>query len=56
MVRMSAEFESNITSVERIKEYCEVPHEAEWSIAETKPKDSWPDRGHVEFKNYFSFQ
>ena len=24
MVRMSAEFESNITSVERIKEYCQT--------------------------------
>ena len=27
LVRMSAEFESNITSVERIKEYCETEHE-----------------------------
>lgn len=27
LVRMSAEFETNITSVERIKEYCETPHE-----------------------------
>lgn len=27
LVRMSAEFESNVTSVERINEYCETPHE-----------------------------
>ena len=27
LVRMTAEFESNITSVERIKEYCETEHE-----------------------------
>jgi ABC-type multidrug transport system fused ATPase/permease subunit len=52
LVRMTADFESNIVSVERIKEYCEVPHEAEWSIAETKPKDSWPDEGHIQFRNY----
>ena len=29
---MSAEFESNITSVERIKEYCETEHEVNQQI------------------------
>ena len=24
----------------------------EWLNSETKPKDDWPDKGHVEFKNY----
>jgi hypothetical protein len=32
LVRMSAEFESNITSVERIKEYCETPHEVTFKV------------------------
>lgn len=27
LVRVSAEFESNITSIERIEEYCNTPHE-----------------------------
>ena len=27
LVRMSADFETNITSIERIKEYFETPHE-----------------------------
>ena len=27
MVRQTADFESNITSVERIDEYCNTPHE-----------------------------
>ena len=27
LVRMSAEFETNITSAERIEEYCHTPHE-----------------------------
>ena len=26
-VRMSAEFETNVTSAERIEEYCNTPHE-----------------------------
>ena len=32
LVRMSAEFETNITSVERIKEYCETPHEVSYPL------------------------
>ena len=51
-VRYSSEFETNITSVERINEYCNTPHEAEWSIEETKPPKVWPDQGHIQFKNY----
>lgn len=27
LVRMTAEFESNLTSVERLNEYCKTPHE-----------------------------
>nr|UOU03336.1 ATP-binding cassette subfamily C1-5 [Brachionus rubens] len=52
LVRMSADFETNITSVERIKEYCETPHEAEYSIPETKPDDEWPQNGEIIFNNY----
>jgi ATP-binding cassette subfamily C (CFTR/MRP) protein 1 len=52
LVRMSADFETNITSVERIKEYCETPHEDEWTKEDTKPKANWPDRGHIVFQNY----
>ncbi|RNA36438.1 multidrug resistance-associated 1 [Brachionus plicatilis] len=52
LVRMSADFETNITSVERIKEYCETPHEAEYQIEETKPSANWPQNGEVKFENY----
>ena len=52
LVRMTADFETNIVSVERIKEYCEVPHEKEWTIAETKPSEKWPAQGHIVFKDY----
>ena len=51
-VRFSSEFEANITSIERINEYCNTPHEAEWFIEETKPPKVWPDQGHIQFKNY----
>ena len=50
---MSAEFESNITSVERIKEYCQTDtHEAPWIIAESRPTPQWPDQGKIDFVNY----
>lgn len=53
LVKMTAEFESNLTSVERIKEYCSTdPHEASWEISETKPAASWPQNGQIEFVNY----
>jgi ATP-binding cassette subfamily C (CFTR/MRP) protein 1 len=49
---MTAEFESNVTSVERIKEYFETPHEAKWEIKDKKPKDQWPENGRIEFNNF----
>lgn len=52
LVRMSADFESNITSIERIREYFETPHEDEWRIEKTKPNENWPENGHVLFENY----
>ncbi len=53
LVRMSAEFESNITSVERIKEYCQTnTHEAAWIIEESRPSTEWPDQGNINFVNY----
>ena len=48
---MSTEFESAVTSVERIKEYCETPHEASWT-SEKPPANEWPQHGQIDFKNY----
>ena len=53
LVRTMSEFEANITSVERIKEYCEIQQEPEWTIEETKPKSSWPEQGKINIENYF---
>ena len=53
LVRTMSDFEANITSVERIKEYCEIQQEPEWSIEETKPQSSWPERGKIKIEKYF---
>ncbi|VDL97758.1 unnamed protein product [Schistocephalus solidus] len=50
LVRMTAELESNIVCVERIKEYSELPLEAPWEV-EDKPAVDWPQGG-IEFVNY----
>ena len=52
LVRMTSEFETNIVAAERMKEYSETPAEADWTIDETKPWESWPQEGKIEFKNY----
>jgi ATP-binding cassette subfamily C (CFTR/MRP) protein 1 len=51
MVRQSCEIESQIISVERMKEYIELPQEAPLQIAGIKPPINWPS-GAIEFKNY----
>ncbi|ESO12440.1 hypothetical protein HELRODRAFT_105347 [Helobdella robusta] len=52
MIRMSSEAETNIVSVERIKEYTEKESEADWVIESERPKPDWPNRGLIEFKSY----
>nr|XP_054762700.1 multidrug resistance-associated protein 1-like [Lytechinus pictus] len=52
MVRMTSELETNIVSVERVKEYSEAPTEAAAIVDDNRPADSWPDEGKVEFINY----
>ncbi|XP_069171929.1 multidrug resistance-associated protein 1 isoform X6 [Procambarus clarkii] len=52
LVRMTSDVETNIVSVERIKEYTEVPQEADWDIPNKKPHKDWPQQGVVEFNKY----
>ncbi|KAK2159275.1 hypothetical protein LSH36_155g02029 [Paralvinella palmiformis] len=52
MVRMTTDIETNIVSVERIKEYTETPTEAEWYIDHTKPPPDWPNRGQIRMIDY----
>lgn len=52
LIRMTSELETNIVSVERIKEYSETPTEAATEIPNYKPPSEWPDKGEVIFSNY----
>ncbi|XP_067934005.1 multidrug resistance-associated protein 1-like [Watersipora subatra] len=52
VVRMSSELESNIVAVERIKDYSEVPGEADWIIDINRPLPGWPPIGSIVFDGY----
>ena len=53
-VKMWSEFEANITGIERIREYFEIPHEADWSKndPDAKVPKSWPNEGKIILSNY----
>lgn len=51
LVNMASNAETNIVSVERIKEYQENTQEAAWEKPDHTSK-SWPDDGAVVFKDY----
>jgi ABC-type multidrug transport system fused ATPase/permease subunit len=51
-VSMGANFEANITALERIKEYVDIPQEADWKIEGTNLDPKWPDKGRIRFENY----
>ncbi|XP_067317475.1 multidrug resistance-associated protein 1-like isoform X1 [Anolis sagrei] len=52
LVRMSAEMETNIVAVERVKEYSEKEQEAEWRLPGASIPEGWPLEGRVEFRGY----
>ncbi|KAL8569306.1 hypothetical protein ACOMHN_024254 [Nucella lapillus] len=52
MIRMVTDFETNIVSVERMKEYSELETEAPWVNPARRPLESWPPEGMVEWRDY----
>lgn len=46
-VRMTSELETQLVSVERVKEYSETDTEASWIIPENRPPDDWPFTGRI---------
>lgn len=51
-VRQSAEFVSQLTSVERILQYTKLDKEGPFeSLPAKKPHRDWPQNGAIEFKN-----
>ncbi|RNA33218.1 multidrug resistance-associated 1 isoform X1 [Brachionus plicatilis] len=51
-VKSAADLESNLTSVERINEYCNTPQEADWENKNYKPDEKWPQSGEIKFVDY----
>jgi ABC-type multidrug transport system fused ATPase/permease subunit len=51
-VRLYANNEQNMNSVERVKEYLDVDQEAPPVIPENRPEANWPSKGSVEFIGY----
>ncbi|CAR25148.1 ATP-binding cassette glutathione S-conjugate transporter YCF1 [Lachancea thermotolerans CBS 6340] len=52
IVRMTVEVETNIVSVERIKEYANLESEAPAVIESNRPSEDWPSQGSIKFENY----
>ncbi|SCV04479.1 LAMI_0H16468g1_1 [Lachancea mirantina] len=52
IVRMTVEVETNIVSVERIKEYSNLKPEAPQIIKDNRPAEDWPTKGDIVFENY----
>ncbi|XP_071151903.1 multidrug resistance-associated protein 1-like isoform X3 [Mytilus edulis] len=52
LVRNSSDLETNVVSVERLKEYAEVETEAEWIRPFRRPPHDWPNTGACNFIDY----
>ncbi|KAL1970957.1 hypothetical protein VTN77DRAFT_2791 [Rasamsonia byssochlamydoides] len=52
LVRLYAEAQQNMNSVERVKEYLEVDQEAQAIIPDSRPPPGWPSQGSVQFIDY----
>lgn len=52
IIRLSVQIETNIVSVERIYEYCNLPSEAPEIIESCRPEKLWPAHGSIIFKDY----
>ena len=52
LVRATAEVETNIVAVERLKEYSMIEQEASWISSDNRPEKAWPQAGMVEFEDY----
>ncbi|XP_076072715.1 multidrug resistance-associated protein 1-like isoform X2 [Mytilus galloprovincialis] len=52
LVKLTTNAETNIISLERIKEYSETHTEADWIVENKRPENDWPNEGNVEMDNY----
>ena len=52
LVRLYANNEQNMNSIERVKEYMDVEQEAKAIIPENRPPGNWPSHGAIDIINY----
>lgn len=45
---MSCFLENRMVSVERIKQFTNIPSEAAWEIRESVPSPRWPTEGNID--------
>ncbi|CAN0354496.1 unnamed protein product [Pylaiella littoralis] len=50
-VRLHAQMEMSVNSIERLDEYCKLPQEAPAVIPDRRPPPNWPSAGEVDIKN-----
>ncbi|KAF8006712.1 hypothetical protein BT93_K0887 [Corymbia citriodora subsp. variegata] len=50
-IYMSCFVENRMVSVERIKQFANIPSEAAWEIKDRLPPPNWPSRGNVDVKD-----
>ncbi|PNX71965.1 ABC transporter C family member 4-like protein [Trifolium pratense] len=50
-IYMSCFIENKMVSVERIKQFSNIPSEAAWIIKDRSPPPNWPGHGHVDIKD-----
>ncbi|KAM3826474.1 ATP-binding cassette sub-family C member 6 [Vipera latastei] len=52
MLRVSAEIDNQIMSVERVKDYSQSPKEAPWTLDDHLQGGRWPTEGAIELRGY----
>ncbi|KAL8234311.1 hypothetical protein R6Q59_020411 [Mikania micrantha] len=50
-IYMSCSVENKMVSVERIKQFCKIPSEAEWVRKDNPPPSNWPSHGNIMLKD-----
>ncbi|KAF2298421.1 hypothetical protein GH714_023528 [Hevea brasiliensis] len=55
-IYMSCFVENRMVSVERIKQFTNIPSEAAWEITDRVPPPSWPAHGNVDLKDLQSLE
>ncbi|KAJ7955107.1 ABC transporter [Quillaja saponaria] len=50
-IYMTCSIENQMVSIERIKQFTNIPPEAAWRITDSLPPLNWPSNGNIELKN-----